>query len=136
MLPWSGPTLPARVRVPAAQRQPRITKGYIGFIHLGYSVVHKAFGGTMFKGIVTSHQFPFLRGVYEDGDSEDLTSKKLAKILHITKADVADPRRFAYDWGSFNPGAVPGFVGILERLHGRVWYGFASSVDGDGVRRG
>ena len=67
----------------------------------------------MFKGIVMSEQFFFYRVAYEDGDSEDLTSKELAAVLQITKADVADPRRFAYDWGGFNPGAVPGFVRFL-----------------------
>ena len=87
----------------------------------------------MFKGIVTSHQFPFYRVVYEDGDSEDLTSKELAAVLHITKADVADPRRFAYDWGDFNPGAVPGFVRFLDDYMGEfsmdlpaAWTGTAS----------
>ena len=77
-------------------------------------MVYKNFGGAAFKGIVTSHQHPFYRIACEDGDSEDLTSKELAKALHITRADVADPRRFTYDWRNLNLGAVPEFVALLE----------------------
>ena len=60
-----------------------------------------------------SYQFPFYRVAYEDGDAEDLTSKELAEVLHVTRADVGDPRRFTYDWSGFNPSAVNDFTRIL-----------------------
>ena len=103
------PTLPQRQWTPQAQAGSRISTGHIGLVCLGCSLVTKIHDGIAHLGMVASYQRPFFRVHYYDGSSEDLTGDEIAAGLRLSLEQVQDPRRWMYDWSTFNPTRTPDF---------------------------
>ena len=100
-----------------------MTTGLVGCVELGVTVVVKRFSGAPFKGIVVRYQHPYFSVVFEDGDTEDYTGKQLAAILRLALSELADPRRWSYDWNIINMSLVPDFLSCLKCYLSS--YGFA-----------
>ena len=85
-------------------------QGLVGCIELGQTEAAMMFGGVLYRGIVTRFQHPYYQVTYEDGDVEEYTGRELACILKFKVSEIADPRRFYYDWSGLSMADVPGFV--------------------------
>ena len=97
------PTLPQRQWTSQVQAESRISTGHIGFVCLGCFLVTKTRDGVAHLGMVTSYQRPFFRVHYYSGSYEDLTGDQTAAGLRLSLEQVQDPRRWTYDWSTFNP---------------------------------
>jgi hypothetical protein len=87
-----------------------VRQGLVGCIELGQTEAAKMFGSVLYKGIVTRFQHPYYQVTYADGDVEEYTGRELARILKFKVSEIADPRRFYYDWSGLSMADVPGFV--------------------------